>query len=140
MASALYPDYKESAMGGGTHSYSNLTSDTIECAIVDLTVDYTYAGTHVDKAEVTSYAASIDQALTATLVTVTDGVFDHTGDLTFGSISQSASKTVGALVHFKESGTASTSPLICYHDGFTAVVPNGGDIVVQYHTSGIFEF
>lgn len=136
MASALYPDYKESALGGGTHSFSDLPTDTIKCALVDLTVDYTYSSAHVDKAEVTSYAGTTDQTLTSK--TVTNGVFDNGLDLTFASVTQSATKTVGALVHYKDSGAASTSPLICYHDGFSAVTPNGGDIKVQYHTSGIF--
>ena len=136
MANALYDDYKESCLGGGAHSFTDIPVDTIKVALVDLTVDYTFSAAHQDKADVTSYTGSTDQTLGAK--TVTAGVFDNTADITFTSLSQSASKTVGAIVHFKDSGSAATSPLSSYHDNFTAVVPNGGDIVIQYNASGIY--
>lgn len=138
MASVLYPDYKESCLGGGTHSFSDLTeagSDVIKCALVNLTDDYTYSAAHVDKADVTSYGASTDQTLASKTVTV--GVFDA-ADLTFTAVVLDVS-ACDALVHFKDdTGTAATSPLICYHDGFSAVTPNSGDITVSYSASGIF--
>lgn len=133
--SELYPDYKESCLGGGTHSFSDLPSDTIKCALVNLTDDYTYGAAHADKADVTSYGASTDQTLGAKTVTV--GVFDNTADLTFTNVVLDVS-AADALVHYKDSGAPATSPLICYHDGFTAVTPNGGNITVSYSGSGIF--
>lgn len=136
MASALYPDYKESCLGGGAHSFTDIPVDTIKCALVDLTADYTYSAAHQDKNDVTSYAGTTDQTLGAK--TVTSGTFDNTADLTYTAVTQSTTKTVGALVHYKDSGVATTSPLMCYHDGFTAITPNGGDITVAYNASGIF--
>ncbi len=139
MASVLYPDYKESCLGGGTHSFSDLTSDDITCALVNLTDDYTYNAAHVDKADVTSYGASTDQVLPTGDISVTAGVFDCDSDLTFTSVLLDVSDADG-LVHYMDDGVgAGTSPLICYHDGFSAVTPNGGNITVSYHTSGIFE-
>lgn len=136
--SVLYPDYKESCLGGGTHSFSDLTeagSDVIKCALV-ATEDYTYGAAHADKADVTSYGASTDQTLASKTVTV--GVFDA-ADLTFTSVAVDTGKDVDFLVHFKDdTGTAATSPLISYHDGFASVLPNGGNITVSYSGSGIF--
>lgn len=138
MASVLYPDYKESALGGGTHSFSDLDTDTIKCCLVNTGTDYTYSAAHVDRADVTAYNADGETDQTLANVTITAGVFDNTADLTFSSVSIDGAKDVEAIVHFKDSGAAATSPLICYHDGFAAVTPNGGDITISYHASGIF--
>lgn len=137
MASALYPNYKALALGGGTHTFVDLPSDTIKVALVNLTDDYTYSAAHADKADVTSYGASTDQTLTSGNITTTSGVFDYTADITFSSVVLDVS-AADALVHYKDTTVAATSPLICYHDGFTAVTPNGGDITVSYNGSGIF--
>ena len=145
MASALYDDYKASAMGLATHSFSDLDTDTIKVGIVDLTVDYTFSAAHQDWDDIGTYTlnASYNGEANQTLANKTisaAGVFDNTVDITFTAVSQDASKTVGALVHYKDSGVIGTSPLVCYHDGFTAVTPNGGDITIAYNASGIFAF
>lgn len=134
--SELYTDYKESALGGGAHSFSDIPVDTIKCALVNTTTDYTFSAAHQDIADVTQYLNTTDQTLGAK--TVTAGVFDNTADLTFSAVAIDGTKDVEALVHYKDSGVAATSPLICFHNGFTAVTPNGGDITVAYNASGIF--
>lgn len=62
--------------------------------------------------------------------TTTLGVFDA-ADITFTSVTGNESE---ALVVYKDTGTASTSPLIAYIDGATGlpVTPNGGDITVTW--------
>lgn len=140
MASALYPDYKESCLGGGTHSFSDLTSDVIKCALVSVAgADYTYSTTHADKADVTSYSGTTDQTLTSGNISVTDGVFDCTDDLTYTSVAIDGAKVVDTLVHYKFDTGDSTSPLMCIHDGFSAITPNNGNITVSYNVSGIYE-
>lgn len=134
MASALYPKYKESALS--QNPSVDLDTDTIKVAAVDLTTDYTYSSAHQYKSDVTSYTGTTDQTLSSK--TVTNGTFDDGGTVTFSALSQSGSKTIGALVIFKDTGTASTSPLIAYIDGFTAVTPNGGDITITWDAAGIF--
>lgn len=62
---------------------------------------------------------------------MTNGVFDA-ADSTFTSVAVSGSKTVQALVVYKDTGSAATSPLIAYIDGFTAVTPSGGNITVTW--------
>ena len=138
MASVLYPDYKESCLGGGTHSFSDLTeagSDVIKCRLATSGV-YTYGAADADAQDVTKYVGTTDQTLASK--TVTAGVFDA-ADLTFSSVNLDGANDVDQLVHFKFDTGDSTSPVICYHDGFAPVTPNGGDITVSYHSSGIFE-
>lgn len=127
MASALYPKYKESALS--QNPSVDLDTDTIKVALVDLTSDYTYNSSHQYKSSVTSYSGTTDQTLGTK--TVTSGVFDA-DDSAFTSVSQSAAKTVGALVIYKDTGNSATSPLIAYIDGFTAVTPNGGNINITW--------
>lgn len=134
MASALYPKYKEATLSGTI----DLTSATIKAALVNTSTDYTYSSAHQYKSSVTSYASTTDQTLGSK--TVTNGLFDA-ADATFTAVAISGSKTVQALVIYKDTGSAATSPLIAYIDGFTAVTPNGGDITVTWDngTNRIFQ-
>jgi hypothetical protein len=68
--------------------------------------------------------------------TKTGGVADA-ADLTFSAVSGA---TVESGTHYKDSGTESTSLLICNHDTGTGlpVTPNGGDIIWSHNASGIF--
>lgn len=138
MASTLYPNYLNLMLGNGTHTLPDLDANLIKCALVNGTDDYTYSALHQDKADVTSYGTSTDQTLSNKDVgTTTDGVFDNTADLTFTSVVLDVSD-VDILVHYYDTTVAATSPLICYHDAFTPVTPNGGNITVAYNASGIF--
>jgi hypothetical protein len=130
MASAIYPKAKESFLS--QNPSIDLDTDTIKVALVDLTADYTYSSAHQFKSSVTSYSGTTDQTLASK--TITNGVFNAASPVTFTSVAQSASKTVGALVIYKDTGSAATSPLIAYIDGFTAIVPNGGDIAITWDT------
>jgi hypothetical protein len=139
MANSLYDNYRALCMGGGEQTLPNLGTGDVRVAIVDLTVDYTFsATTHDTKDDVTSYTGSTDVSLTDQDIATAEGTFDSDDTPTYSSLSQSASKTVGAVVHYDFQTADATSPLICYHDNFTAVVPNGGDIVINYNASGIF--
>ncbi len=61
---------------------------------------------------------------------IVGGVFDAS-DVTFTSVTGA---TVGKLVLYKDTGTASNSPLICYFDNGTGIpiTPNGGDITISW--------
>lgn len=136
MTSALYPLFKQALL---TQSPAViLSSDTIKVAAVDKTADYTYSAAHQYKSSVTSYSGSTDQTLANK--TTTTGLFDA-DDITYTALSQSSTKTVGALVIYKDTGSAATSPLIAYIDGFTAITPNGGDIAIAWDsgTNRIFQ-
>ena len=72
--------------------------------------------------------------------TVAAGVFDNTIDPAPAFTAVSGA-TVEALCLFKDTGTPSTSNLICYWDTGTGLplTPNGGDVNVTFNASGIFK-
>ena len=125
MANVLYPKFKEALLSQSPSV--DLDTDTIKAALVD-TGTYTYSASH-------QYYSSVSSAVVGTPVTlgtktVTNGVFDA-ADSTFSSVSGS---TVEAIVLYKDTGSAATSPLIAYIDSATnlPVTPNGGDIEVTW--------
>lgn len=127
MASAVYPLAKQSFISQSPSI--DMDTDTIKVALVNTSTDYTYSSAHQYLSSVTTYSGTTDQTLSS--ITVTNGVFDA-ADATFTSVAISGTKTVQALVIYKSTGTASTSPLVAYIDGFTAVTPNGGNITVTW--------
>ena len=132
MANALFNPYKASRL---TESPSvNASSDTIRIALVD-TGTYTFNANDQYSSSVSSAVVGTPGALTSK--TTTNGVFDA-ADVTFTSVSGSS---VEALVVYKDTGVAATSPLIAWIDTVSSglpVTPNGGDIDVQFNASGIF--
>lgn len=134
MASAVYPKALQSFLTANPSI--DVDTDTIKVAAVDLTADYTYSSTHQFKSSVTSYAGTTDATLST--VTGTNGTMDA-ADLApaWASLAQSTTKTIGALVVYKDTGTASTSPLIAYIELASPVTPNGGDINITWNASGI---
>lgn len=145
MASFLYDNYCNLMLGNGTHTLPNLSSNEIRVGIVSGS-DYTESqATHQDwsdttYAEDTCYNSESTQILANKDVgTTTARVFDNTADITFTGVSQDAAKVVDGLVHYAAIGAGATDdPVICFHDGFSPITPNGGDIIIAYHASGIF--
>lgn len=139
MANALYPKYKEKLLNPGTLGSTSgtavdLADDTIKIALVD-TGTYTYSTTHEFYSSVSAAVIGTPQTLASK--TVTDGTFDA-ADVTFTSVT---GNSVEALVVYKDTGTASTSSLVCYIDVAASglpVTPNGGNITVTFNASGIF--
>lgn len=126
MASALYPLGKEALLNASI----DMDTDTIKVAAVSDT-DYTYSSAHQYKSSVTSYSGSTDATLTSP--TITQGVFDA-ADLSpaYSSLAQDAAKTIDALVIYKDTGVAGTSPLVAYIDLASSTTPNGGDINITW--------
>lgn len=75
-----------------------------------------------------------------TIGTAGAGVFDNTTDPAPAFTAVSGA-TVEALIFFKDTGTPSTSNLICWFDTATGLplTPNGGDVNVTFNASGIFK-
>lgn len=123
MANALYPKAKEKFLSGSI----NMSSDTIKAALID-TGTYTYSAAHEFWSDAS--AALVGAAVTLGSKTVTSGVFDA-ADISFTSVT---GNTVEALIIYKDTGSAATSPLIAYIDTATGlpVTPNGGNIDVVW--------
>lgn len=123
MANALYGKGREKFLRGEI----SWNSDNIKSVLVDV-ADYTVAiDTHEFLSDIPSGARVATSANMASKTT-TLGVADC-DDFSFTSVTGDPSE---AIVFYKDTGTASTSPLIAYLDSATGlpVTPNGGDINV----------
>ena len=123
MANALYNSDKQSLLDS---SCPNLSSDTIKVVLVD-TGTYTFSAAHDFFDDV---SGTVGSAQTLGSKTITNGVFDA-ADVTFTSVTGNSAE---ALIIYKDTGSAATSPLIAYIDSATGlpVTPNSGDINVVW--------
>lgn len=131
MANALYDKGREAFLAGGI----NWGSDTIKVCGVSSAYTVNLA-THQYLSDVTNIQAT-SAALSGK--TGTAGVAKASNSL-FAAASGSA---ITKLIVYKDTGTASTSPLIACIDTATGlpVTPNGGDINLNWDTgsNGIFK-
>lgn len=130
MANAIYPKAKEKFLD----ALIDMPTDTIKIALID-TGAYTYNS--ADEFWSSASGAIVGTAATLASKTITGGVFDA-ADVTFTSVS---GVSIEALIIFKDTGSAATSPLIMYIDVAASglpVTPNGNNIDVQFNASGIF--
>lgn len=138
MAAVLYPSYKQRLldpnMAGGGGVGIDMNTDTIK--IVLLTSGYTYNAAHdmLDDLVVASNSPTSGGTATVTSPTVTNGVFDA-ADTVFTSVTTGFTITQYAV--YKDTGSASTSPLIALFDGHSQAT-NGGPITIAHHASGLF--
>lgn len=122
MANRFYPKGAEKFWRGQI----NWESDNIAVAIVS--VSYTYSDAHEFLSDAGTLVGT-KQALANK--TFAGGVFDA-DDADFGLLAPGS--TAKALVLFKDTGNASTSPLLCYLDdvvGFPFTT-NGGQVTVPW--------
>lgn len=124
MANSLYNKGKEKMLSASI----NFPSDTIKVALIlntypqNLTTDEFYSS-------ISTYVIGTPQTLASK--TVTDGVLDA-ADVTWTAVA--GGSTFEAVVIYKDTGVAGTSPLLAYIDTITGfpLASNGGDITVQW--------
>jgi hypothetical protein len=131
MANAIYPLYKQALLDASANV--DLNDGTVKVALVD-TGTYTYSASHDFYNDLSGVVGTPQEILNTT---VTNGVFD--GDnVTFTTVT---GDTVEALVIYIDTSDAATSRLVAYIDtGVTGlpVIPNGGDLTINWNASGIF--
>ena len=120
--STLYPNAKQSLLQG---SVFNLVSDTIKCALID-TGAYTYADAHQYWSSVPA-PAIVGTPTNLANKTITSGVFDA-DDVLYQSLT---GPSIEAVILYKDTGNAATSPLLAYLDGIS-ILPQGNDLVVVW--------
>jgi len=133
MANAIYPKWKELALGLGVGSGTEPTG-TLKLALIDTGV-YTYNAAHDYWDDASAGVVGTPTAIGSP--TYTNGTLDG-ADVTFTTVT---GNTAEAVIVFLDTGSAATSPLVCYMDtGVTGlpVTPNGGNINVTLNASGIF--
>lgn len=122
MASGLFAKGKKALLDGDI----DMLVDDIKAVLVDVAdyaVDLAAHDFLADIAEAGRVATSGNLSGKST----TGGVFDA-DDITFSAVSGHESE---AIVVYKDTGTAGTSPLIAYIE-IAATTPNGGDIIVTW--------
>lgn len=123
MANKFYPKGKEKMLLAEV----NWAADTIKAALVSTA--YTYSDSH----EFFSSASASVVGTPATLTdkTTTDGVFDA-ADVSYAALA--AGSTVKALLIYKDTGIASTSPLLGYMDAITGfpMATSGSDVLIPW--------
>lgn len=142
MANAIVTEFLNGQLGKGTYTALDFEADTaLKLAMID-------HGTHTPlPASDTWYSdfnagvvGSLSTALgTRTVGSVGAGVFDA-ADLApaFTAVSGNSVESINLI---KDTGSAATSPFICYWDTATGLplTPNGGDVNVTFNASGIFK-
>lgn len=131
MANALYQKYAKLMLDADL----DILVDNIKCVLVD-TAAYTVNLATDDFLDDIPAGDRIATSGNMSTKTTTLGVYDA-DNITFSSVTGDPSE---ALVIYKDTGTAATSPLIAYIDTATGlpVTPNGGDITITWNASGIF--
>jgi hypothetical protein len=128
MASAIYPNALMLFLSGQI----NLTDGSIALALIN-TSAYSYNATHTAFSSVNNGTAVVGtpQNLTNPTVNVpTAGVFNASAVL-FNTV---IGPTISAMVIYQNTGYDPGSALIAYIDGFTAIVPNSGNVLVTWDT------
>lgn len=129
MANALYDLGKKAFLDGDI----DLLVDNIKVSLVD-------GGAYTPNTATDQFyddmASTIADSANLGTKTTTAGTFDS-ADFTYTAVSGAQSEY---LVMWKDTGTASTSPLIAIYDTATGlpVTPNSGDIDVAVNASGWF--
>lgn len=124
MANALFGKGKEKLLSGSI----NLSTDTIKVALMssaytpNLSTDEFYSG-------ISANVLGTPQTLSSKSVTL--GVFDA-ADITFAAVTSGS--TASRLVIYKDTGLASSSPVLAMIDTITGfpLATNGGDIQVAW--------
>lgn len=124
MANALYTVGKQQILSGSI----SFPSDTIKAALVTSAYAQDLVGDEFYN-EISAVVVGTPQTLASK--TVTGGVFDA-ADISFPAVP--AGSTVKAVVLYKDTGLASSSPLIAFIDTITGfpLATNGGDITIVW--------
>lgn len=139
MADVIYNAFKYRQLGDTSITPINLKTDTIKIALV--TSSYTpNIDSHDFFDDVTNEVVGAGYTAGGNTLTVTtsqdntdnEGVFDATDT----SWSTSTITARGAVI-YKSTGTASTSPLICYIDFGLDVVSLAGTFLITFAAEGI---
>lgn len=144
MANSLFLAYKQEQVGdaaGPGHGAVDWEADTLKCFGLDTADDTVNINTDQDLDDLVGAGIVVTGTLASkTAVASSNTMTQDAADLTFTAVTGDQFEN---LVIYKDSGVAATSLLIVYFDTFTSgmpVTPNGGDIVVQWNASGIWNW
>ena len=140
MANAMYDIYKTALLSASTNVSLTVddTTDGPYCALID-TNDVAFSQAHDFYNDISTAVVGTDQRIVApTVGGVAAGVFD--GDnLTYTTVTGDPCEAL--IIYRKNAGANTTWRLVLFIDTATGlpVTPNGGNITVTWHASGIFK-
>lgn len=137
MANAIYPEYKEFLLTAAANVSLNVNdaTDGPFVALID-TNDVAYSSAHDFYNDISAAVVGTDQRIANP--TCANGVFDG-DDVVFPTVSGDPSEAL--IIYRHNAGANTTWKLVCYLDSSITglpVTPNGGNINVAWHASGIF--
>ena len=123
MANRFYPKGAQKVLAGAI----DFSADDIKVSMVDN--GYTFSATHEFLSDLVANTVGTPQQLANPVIT--GGVLDA-NDLSFGPVA--TGPTVRALVIYKDTGSASTSPVLCYLDDIAGFPfpANGSEVNVTW--------
>jgi hypothetical protein len=127
MSNALYPLWKQELLKGTANTSPN--AGNVKALLILST--YTYSATHQFISDLSATIATSGRSANMTTKTFTNGVFDA-DDVTWTT--PAASQSIKAVVLAIDTGTDSTSPLMCYLDTATGLTltTSGGNIIATW--------
>lgn len=133
MATVVHTDWLNGMLGNPTHSVIDFNGDNIDASLLDETDSGTITASFVDYDEVDTptVVATADVSVSS----ISGGIVTLTGAVTFSTVTGDAADFLSV---WKNSGTASTSPLAITWDSASTglpVTPNGGDITATWTTN-----
>lgn len=143
-AKILEPDSTALVPTGDGLGTSGLGSETlIECVLTDNTDVDVSEVTHTDRGDISAAFVPTPVVMTGTAITnpTSATVRWDANDVTFTSVSGDSCEQI-VIYQNVAAGTNDDDLLICKFGTATGlpVTPNGGNIVVQWNASGIFEW
>ncbi|MBK9440725.1 MAG: hypothetical protein IPN53_05160 [Comamonadaceae bacterium] len=137
MANALYPKFKQELLKATAAASLNGTGTTgVYAALIDIGVA-TYNAAHQYFNSIAAGQIGTEQEITSK--TFVDGLFDG-ADVVVPSVTGANAEAIAIFV--KTAGANTTWTLVAWLDtGVTGlpVLPNGGNINITWHASGIFQ-
>lgn len=144
MANAVMPCWKQVMLGDAAitgFTAPNMETGTIKLVLVDNGVDTVVLATDQSLTDIGAGARIATGTLASkTVVLSSPNVTFDAADLTLTAVTGASAE---AMTIYQDTGTAGTSLLLINFDTFTSgmpVTPNGGDIVIAFHASGIAQF
>lgn len=144
MANGCFGAYKAVLLGDGAvtgFSVPDLEGGDQRMILIDSADDTISLSTDQDLADIAAPARVATVALTGESVVLSGSTVTYDVDNpTFTAVTGDQAEQI---VVYEHTGTEATSLLICFFDTFASgmpVTPNGGDIVVTIHGSGLFSF
>lgn len=145
MTNAVFTAWKQLQLGDAAISGPTLptvdASSTVYIALIDTADDTAVPNTDQDLADIVGAAIVAEGALASvTVVASGANVVVDAADKTLSAVTGDSAEN---MLVYNHTGTGSTSLLMVHFDTFTSgmpVTPNGGDIVIAFHASGIVQF